>query len=31
MKFVVEPGVFRVIAGTSSVGGLEAGFEVVDR
>jgi beta-glucosidase len=29
MKFVVEPGWFRVYAGSSSVGGLEARFEVV--
>jgi beta-glucosidase len=29
MKFVVEPGMFRVIASTSSVGGLEDSFEVV--
>ena len=29
MKFVVEPGTFRVTAGTSSVGGLEATFDVV--
>ncbi len=31
MRFVVEPGEFKVFAGTSSVGGLEAGFEVVGR
>jgi len=30
MKFVVEPGEFRVFAGTSSEGGLEATFRVVD-
>lgn len=30
MHFVVEPGEFRVIAGTSSAGGLEAGFQVID-
>ena len=29
MRFVVEPGTFRVTAGTSSVGGLEATFDVV--
>src|SRR5947208_2234926 len=28
MKFVVEPGKFRVYVGGSSVGGLEGGFEV---
>ena len=28
MKFVVEPGKFRVFVGGSSVGGLEAGFAV---
>jgi beta-glucosidase len=28
MKFVVEPGKFRVFVGGSSVGGLEAEFEV---
>ena len=28
MQFVVEPGKFRVIAGTSSEGGVEAEFEV---
>ena len=28
MKFVVEPGTFRVFVGGSSVGGLEAEFEV---
>jgi len=31
MRFVVEPGAFKVMVGTSSVGGLEAGFEVVGR
>ncbi len=31
MRFVVEPGGFRVTAGTSSVGGLETTFEVVER
>src|SRR5436309_3458117 len=31
MKFVVEPGKFRVFAGGSSVGGLEAEFEVTTR
>ena len=29
MHFVVEPGAFKVFVGTSSVGGLEADFEVV--
>jgi beta-glucosidase len=28
MKFVVEPGKFRVFVGGSSVGGLEGEFEV---
>jgi beta-glucosidase len=28
MRFVVEPGAFKVFVGTSSVGGLEADFEV---
>jgi len=28
MKFVVEPGKFRVYVGGSSVGGLEREFEV---
>ncbi len=28
MRFVVEPGEFKVWVGTSSVGGLEAGFQV---
>ena len=31
MHFVVEPGAFKVFAGTSSVGGLEADFEVVGK
>ena len=31
MRFVVEPGTFRVTVGTSSVDGLEATFDVVDR
>jgi beta-glucosidase len=31
LRFVVEPGAFKVFAGTSSEGGLEAGFEVVGR
>jgi len=31
MKFVVEPGKFRVYVGGSSVGGLEAEFEVSAR
>ena len=30
MRFVVEPGTFKVFVGTSSVGGLEADFEVVE-
>jgi beta-glucosidase len=30
LQFVVEPGEFRVIVGTSSVGGLEERFDVVD-
>ena len=30
MKFVVEPGEFRVFVGTSSVGGLEERFDVVN-
>ncbi len=30
MKFVVEPGVLNVMVGTSSIGGLEASFEVVE-
>jgi beta-glucosidase len=28
MRFVVEPGAFKVFVGDSSVGGLESGFEV---
>jgi beta-glucosidase len=28
MKWVVEPGLFKVRVGTSSEGGLEASFEV---
>ncbi|HEX8144869.1 MAG TPA: beta-glucosidase BglX [Pyrinomonadaceae bacterium] len=31
MRFVVEPGTFKVFAGTSSEGGLEASFEVTGR
>jgi len=31
LRFVVEPGAFKVMVGTSSEGGLEAGFEVVGR
>jgi len=31
MRFVVEPGPLKVFVGTSSEGGLEAGFEVVAR
>jgi beta-glucosidase len=31
MRFVVEPGDFKVFAGTSSQGGLEAAFTVVAR
>jgi beta-glucosidase len=31
LRFVVEPGTFRVFVGTSSVGGLEAEFEVVGK
>jgi beta-glucosidase len=31
MRFVVEPGAFKAICGTSSVDGLEASFEVVER
>jgi len=30
LRFVVEPGEFRVIVGTSSVGGLEERFDVVN-
>jgi beta-glucosidase len=28
-RFVIEPGAFKVMVGNSSVGGLEAGFEVI--
>lgn len=31
MRFVVEPGEFKITAGTSSVGGLEATFTVVEK
>ncbi|HJQ35093.1 MAG TPA: beta-glucosidase BglX [Pyrinomonadaceae bacterium] len=31
MRFGVEPGAFKVFVGDSSVGGLEAGFDVVTR
>ncbi len=31
MRFVVEPGDFKVFAGTSSEGGLESGFTVIER
>jgi beta-glucosidase len=31
MRFVVEPGAFKVFVGTSSEGGLESGFEVAGR
>jgi beta-glucosidase len=31
MRWIVEPGEFRVRVGTSSVGGLEASFEIADR
>ena len=31
MRFTVEPGAFKVFVGTSSVGGLEGDFEVVER
>lgn len=31
MRFVVEPGVFNVTAGTSSTEGLEASFQVADK
>jgi beta-glucosidase len=30
MRFIVEPGEFRVFVGSSSVGGLEASFEVIE-
>ncbi|HVG28139.1 MAG TPA: beta-glucosidase BglX [Pyrinomonadaceae bacterium] len=31
MRFVVEPGAFKVTVGTSSAGGLEASFDVTER
>jgi len=31
MRFIVEPGAFKVFAGTNSVDGLEASFEVVEK
>jgi beta-glucosidase len=31
MKFVVEPGAFKVFVGNSSEGGLEASFEVIEK
>jgi beta-glucosidase len=31
MRFIVEPGEFKVFVGNSSVGGLEASFEVTER
>jgi beta-glucosidase len=31
MRFVVEPGEFKVFVGNSSVGGLEASFEVSEK
>ncbi|MDQ3651877.1 MAG: beta-glucosidase BglX [Acidobacteriota bacterium] len=31
MRFIVEPGAFKVFAGNSSVDGLEANFEVVEK
>jgi len=31
MRFVVEPSTFKVIVGTSSEGGLESSFEVVEK
>jgi beta-glucosidase len=31
MRFIVEPGEFKVFAGNSSVGGLEASFEVTGK
>ena len=31
LRFVVEPGEFKVFAGTSSAGGLEASFTVVEK
>jgi beta-glucosidase len=30
LQFVVEPGEFQIVAGTSSVGGLEDHFEVIE-
>jgi len=30
MRFVVEPGEFKIFVGNSSVGGLEASFEVIE-
>ena len=31
MRFIVEPGTFTVFVGSSSVGGLEAKFEVIEK
>ena len=31
MRFVVEPGEFKVMAGTNSVDGLEASFTVTEK
>ena len=31
MRFVIEPGAFQVFVGTSSVGGLETNFEVIEK
>jgi beta-glucosidase len=31
MRFVVEPSTFKVFVGTSSEGGLESSFEVVEK
>jgi beta-glucosidase len=31
MRFVVEPGEFKVFVGNSSVGGLEGSFQVAER
>ena len=31
LRFVVEPGAFKVFVGTSSEGGLEANFTVVEK
>ncbi|MDQ3649867.1 MAG: fibronectin type III-like domain-contianing protein, partial [Acidobacteriota bacterium] len=31
MRFIVEPGAFKVFASNSSVDGLEASFEVVEK